>query len=243
MSLVVAHRGYSALFPENTMIAFTEAAELGAPMIEMDLHMTADGKIVVVHDHELGRTISGEGMIHETDWSVLADLEAGSWFSAEFSEEGVPLLEEVLGGIPAPVQLNLEIKHEGFEEPERLNQFLGLFLKIIRPHEARIVVSCFSLEILRALRAKHGGLRLAYLNDAPATTLELKKYETLGLYSLNLNHLEIDRAMVDAIHGHGMKVFAYTPNSAAAMTRLLDIGVDALITDELELGLQLIANH
>ncbi len=243
MSLLVAHRGYSALYPENTMRAFSEAVALGIPMLEMDLHMTADEKIVVIHDHELGRTVPGDGLIHEMDWVSLSELDAGSWFGAEFSEEGVPLLDEVLAETPATVQLNLEIKHEGFESPERLDRFLGLFLKSIRAHEKRILVSCFSMRILEALRTKHPHLRLAFLNDNPAAGLAWDEYRSVGLYSLNLNHLEIDRPMVEAIHHWGLKVFAYTPGSAEAMNRLLEIGVDALIIDELELGLRLLGDR
>ena len=92
----VIHRGGEDSVPENTMVAIKHSVELGAGYIEIDLHATADGKIVLLHDETLDRTTTGTGKLSEHTWEQLKDLDAGSWKDAKFSEARVPLLSEVL---------------------------------------------------------------------------------------------------------------------------------------------------
>ena len=93
---VVAHRGYSARYPENTASAFDAAISAGADMIELDVCITKDRVPVVIHDQTLERTTDGAGMVSEFNLSELKKLDAGSWFSPEFKGESIPTLEEIL---------------------------------------------------------------------------------------------------------------------------------------------------
>src|SRR5690242_1220599 len=93
---VVAHRGASAYAPENTMAAFRLAATLGADAIELDVHLTADDRLVVLHDDTLERTTTGTGLVRQQTWDSIAALSAGAWYAPEFTSEGIPLLERVL---------------------------------------------------------------------------------------------------------------------------------------------------
>ena len=95
--LLVAHRGASAVAPENTMSAFRRAIEAGADAVELDVQATSDGQLVVIHDSTLDRTTDGTGAVFETDAATIAGADAGSWFSPDFAGERVPTLEEVLG--------------------------------------------------------------------------------------------------------------------------------------------------
>jgi glycerophosphoryl diester phosphodiesterase len=108
---VVAHRGAHAYAPENTMAAFRLAHELGADAIELDVHLSADERLVVMHDDTLDRTTSGSGLIGSWTWDDLSRLSAGAWYAADFAAERLPLLEEVLDWArQARMPLSIELK-------------------------------------------------------------------------------------------------------------------------------------
>jgi glycerophosphoryl diester phosphodiesterase len=107
---VVAHRGASAYAPENTMAAFERARQLGADAIELDVHLTADDRLVVHHDDTLDRTTTGSGYVRDRTWHEIASLSAGAWYADSFANERVPLLEEALAwakekGMPLSIEL------------------------------------------------------------------------------------------------------------------------------------------
>src|ERR1700704_3987340 len=107
---VVAHRGASAYAPENTMAAFERASQLGADAIELDVHLTADDRLVVHHDDTLDRTTTGSGYVRDQTWDEIACLSAGAWYADSFASERVPLFEDVLAwakekGMPLSVEL------------------------------------------------------------------------------------------------------------------------------------------
>ncbi len=110
MTLNIAHRGASALAPENTMAAFAMAVELGADAIELDLHVSRDGELVVIHDHTLDRTTDGEGPVHTRSLQELKRLDAGRWFGESFAGQRIPTLAEVLDRFSGKIPLALEIK-------------------------------------------------------------------------------------------------------------------------------------
>ena len=112
---VVAHRGYSGRYPENTASAFEAAIGAGADMIELDVCMTKDRVPIVIHDKTLERTTDGHGLVSELKLSKLKKLDAGSWFSPEFEGESIPTLEEILMQIRGKIPVNIEIKPESFE--------------------------------------------------------------------------------------------------------------------------------
>src|SRR3989339_1789458 len=109
---LVAHRGFSAQFPENTLAAFKAAQRAGAVMLEMDLALSQDRQIVILHDETLERTTNGQGPVKGLAWKELGKLDAGSWFGPQFKGVRLPNLEEVLDQFGGQILLNLEIKTE-----------------------------------------------------------------------------------------------------------------------------------
>lgn len=109
---VIAHRGFSARAPENTLAAVDMALELGVDMIEVDVTLTRDGHVVVIHDEVLDRTTDGAGRVMESSLDYVRSLDAGSWFDPSFAGERVPLLEEVLERVRGRATINVEIKLE-----------------------------------------------------------------------------------------------------------------------------------
>ncbi|MBR6708961.1 MAG: hypothetical protein IKL84_04715 [Clostridia bacterium] len=110
--MVAAHRGFSAKYPENTMVAFRAAAELPIDMLEIDLHMTADGEIVMMHDHKVNRTTNSRGLICSKTLAEIKQLDAGSWKGEEFAGEQVPTFREFLEYFRAypDMLFNVELK-------------------------------------------------------------------------------------------------------------------------------------
>ena len=109
--LVVAHRGFSGAAPENTLAAFRKAIEAGSDMIELDIQLSKDGKIVVIHDETLERTTDGQGRVADRTFPEIRKLDAGSWFGSQFSGEKIPTLQEVLELAKGKVLVNIEIKN------------------------------------------------------------------------------------------------------------------------------------
>ena len=103
-----AHRGDAAHFPENTLAAFRAALETGAEGIEFDVHLSADGEPVVIHDYDLARTTSGTGLVHERDYAYLRSISAGAWHPGDFASEPVPHLDEVLALGAAEYEIELK---------------------------------------------------------------------------------------------------------------------------------------
>ena len=113
--LLIGHRGYPARYPENTMASFRGAMEAGCDMIELDVTITKDRRIVVIHDDTLDRTTAGKGPVRERSFEEIRKLDAGGWFDPRFSAERVPELSEVLELTAGRCLLNIEIKASAFE--------------------------------------------------------------------------------------------------------------------------------
>src|SRR5512135_2653183 len=107
--LVLAHRGASLHAPENTLAAFTLAADQGADGIELDVKLTRDGSIVVMHDATVDRTTTGHGRVSDLTLSEIKALDAGSNFEPQFAQERVPLLEEVFAAVAGRLMINIEL--------------------------------------------------------------------------------------------------------------------------------------
>ena len=109
---VIAHRGFSGRAPENTLAAISEAIAIGADMAEIDVTLTADDRVVVIHDETLDRTTNGAGRVADHGFDEIRNLDAGSWFAPQFAGEKVPTLEEILDTVKGRILLNVEIKSE-----------------------------------------------------------------------------------------------------------------------------------
>src|SRR5690625_7911098 len=112
MSLIFAHRGSAGTHPENTMAAYIEAEKVGAEGLEIDVHLTKDDQLAVIHDNTVNRTTNGSGMVRDYTLAELKKLDAGSWFSPRFQQERIPTLQEVLEFIQNnKMILNIELKY------------------------------------------------------------------------------------------------------------------------------------
>jgi len=185
-----AHRGASAQAPENTLAAFSAALESGADGLELDIHLTRDGVPVVIHDETLDRTTDGLGPVARASSRQLQKLDAGSWFSADFFDEPVPFLEDVLNTFGKQLRLNLELKD--FRAGMAVLEMLGHY------PAADIVVSSFDYKLLQSLRCMDKSLSLAVLFGVGNWRHALHVARELSACSFNPAVNRINRPMIAA---------------------------------------------
>ncbi len=220
--LVIAHRGASAYRPENTPSAYALAIEQGADMIEIDLHRTRDGAIVVTHDAEL-EGLGGRGEIADASRTEVRALDAGDG-------QRVPLLDEVLDGYGARIAFNLEIK-----QPRR-GPYPGLERAAWAAVEARalgqaVLFSSFWDPVLERLRAQAPAARIALLLSRHHPRDAVARARALGAEAVNPEAGLVTAALVEEAHAAGLAVYPFTVDDEALMRRFLDWGVDGLFTN------------
>jgi glycerophosphoryl diester phosphodiesterase len=240
---VFGHRGASGLAPENTLPSFALAVTLGADYLELDVHATADGEIVVLHDPVVDRTTNGCGPIAELTWSQASALDAGFRYTADghsfpYRGQGVrmPRLAEVLCAFPAQ-RLNIEIK-------QGAPPIVDAVLAVLEAAQSldRVLLAAEHDDIMAAIRSAIGG-RVATgmcVGDVVAfidrvTRDDWNGYARLGdALQIPPAHAGIElvtAASVAAAHRAGLEIHVWTINHAAEIERLLDLGVDGVMSD------------
>jgi glycerophosphoryl diester phosphodiesterase len=234
---VVAHRGASAVYPENTLTAFEIARAAGADAIELDVHQTADGGLVVVHGFELSRTTSGAGLVNDVTTDYVRSLDAGSWWSADFAGERVPLLAEVLA--LDGIHLEIELKGHGKAFVENV---LGLVEE--RGVLDRVEFTSFHLVGLCELRRLAPEARIGlFARHEPHWTKEVRRHLVLAdrdLLDAAVVHVpasDFEAGWVDACHARGATAYAANADTADDVRRVTKAGADCLSTRDPALAL------
>ncbi|MFT4257004.1 MAG: glycerophosphodiester phosphodiesterase family protein [Pseudoxanthomonas sp.] len=235
---IIAHRGASAAFPENTMAAFEGAIAAGADMIELDLTLCASGEFVVIHDDTLDRTTNGSGLVCDWTWNDLRSLDAGSWYSTEFSGERIASVEQVLGSIAPRVPVNLEVKpHFQIDQVESFKASLRNLVLSIEKNGlyGRVVISSFNYYVLRWLRRIDGNVRLAFLYSQARMMLDpVWACKEIGAESCNMNYMKISEDLLERLHGNGIKCFVYVVNDDRKKREFMKMrGLNGFFTDKI----------
>ncbi|MFI7544559.1 glycerophosphodiester phosphodiesterase [Actinoplanes sp. NPDC049599] len=225
----VAHRGYSAVAPENTLPALAAGVLAGATLIEFDVRTTADGVPVVIHDRTVDRTTDGTGHVAELTLDEIAALDAGSWFSPAYAGTRIPLLREVIDLLRAPgPELLLEIK-----PPATLEQVKVIIGQVIEAGLLeRTVVQSFDPAVVRLAGEVAPEVRLGLLRHGFDDEQERVARE-LGISYVNpdLRAVLAEPATVAALAGSGVGVMPWTPNDPSVWEPLVAAGVAGLIND------------
>jgi glycerophosphoryl diester phosphodiesterase len=229
--MVIAHRGFSGAAPENTLAAFRKAIEIGSDMIELDIHLSKDGRIVVIHDETLERTTNGRGKVVDHTLTDLKKLDAGSPFGGQFAGERIPTLEEVLDLAKGRVLVNIEIKNPTHEQYP-ITALAYKSLQAVKKAKMldRVIFSSFNPVSLEHIQKKEPRAGVALLFHRPWNSfLEMtsgKKYEVLNLRNIHLNKEKISQ-----VHREGMKVNVYTVNTEEELEQFVRWGADGIITN------------
>ena len=233
--LLIGHRGYPALCPENTLASFEGAMQAGCDMIELDVTLTKDRKVVVIHDDTLDRTTTGRGPVRGHALAEIKALDAGSWFDARFALERVPELLEVMELTAGRCILNVEIKESAFEAGYPADAVEHQVVKLVKTSGAldRVIISSFDKRILERIAAMDAPPAIAFISDHGADKRVLEMLLAMKAFSWHPRFKVLTRDQVDMLHGAGLKVFPWTINTQAEAEKLLALGVDGLICNEL----------
>ncbi len=231
--LLIAHRGFSAVAPENTLSAFKYAIRSKADMIEVDVRLTKDGTPVIIHDAKVDRTTNGSGKVRNFYVWTLKELDAGSWFDLKYKGEKIPTLEETLKFINGRLPINIEIK----TSPRR-NEITEKVLAVIfeNGYEEKTLISSFDPRILRRLRKLTDKIPTALLYHYPIYFNPIKTLKNLNAVALIHNFKFTTQNLVRKIHDAGLKIFVYTVNKPEDIKKMINLGVDGIITDDLRLA-------
>ncbi len=226
---IYAHRGASGLYPENTMAAFRAALRQGADGIELDVQLTRDEQVVVLHDHTLERTTNGTGFVQNRTYAELCRLEAGNGLHPRFRHARIPLLRDVLAFVrPTRLHVLVELKNFLVPQPHLEEKVLALIDGFGLMN--RVVISSFNFNSLLLVKKlePHVTTALLYVGH-----LE-RPWEVARQFRADQLHVpkeEITPSLVEEAHRCGYPVFAWTINGRRTMLRMAQMGVDALITN------------
>lgn len=232
MPLIIAHRGASALAPENTMAAFELAYKLGADGIELDVMLSKDEELVVIHDDTVDRTTNGSGRVSDFPMRILRDLDAGSVFSEAFRGEKLPSLAEVYEHLGGKLLINVELKN--YASP-----FDDLTLKVIKLTQDfnlvdSVLLSSFNPLNLRKARRELPAMKLGLLTF-PAKAGVIMRGPLGRLFPYNALHpyyADVNKKLVDRMHAIDRKVNVWTVDEPEELRRMKVIGVDAVICND-----------
>jgi len=232
-TLNIAHRGASAAAPANTMAAFEKAIELGADGIEFDVHLSADGVPVVIHDFSVDATTDGSGRVSSLTLAQLEELDAGSYFAPAFTGERIPTLEKVLATVSDRLLLNVELKSMSLCDNGLERAVITQVERHGLGNDNRVLFSSFNPFSLRRAKkiAPHIPVGLLYAIDLP---LPLRRAWLAPLAPHEARHPE--HRMVNARYmawarQRNYQVNVWTTDDPGRMQRLIDLGVDSIITN------------
>ena len=224
----IAHRGASGSAPENTLAAFKKAIDIGVDAVELDLHGTADGEVVVIHDASLDRTTNHLGAVNQAPLETIKCADAGGWFATEFAGESVPTLAEALECIAGKTIAVLEIKDpliaEAVVAKVRETQTLNL-----------IVIISFHASVLREIRALEPRIPTGWLigshnNHVPPAEL-CQQLGELGSSLLNVNYQLITAEFAYEVRRRGIALWCWTVDEIARMREMKAFGVQGITSN------------
>lgn len=249
--LVIAHRGAPAAAPENTLVSFAKAVEMGADVLEADVHLSQDGVPVVIHDYAVNRTTNGAGHVSDLTWDEISRLDAGAWFSPQFAGEKIPSLEDLLLFAQGRHKLLIELK----QSPAPAS-FGPQIINMLRKYdmESQCEIHSFNEPVLRQIAQLDTAIKLQKLVVGNAKILPVHldmvafkgympvvriKAGPIEQYSwangINPAVPCTTRKLVEFLHQRGQTIYVWTVNDIQRMKTLISWEVDGIITNRPDL--------
>jgi len=228
---VVAHRGASKYAPENTLSAFTRAAQIGVQWVEFDVMLAACETPVIFHDETLDRTTNLCGVVSDYPFNVLVTLDAGAWFHPNFSGQRIPSLEEIKTFLSdTGLSANIELKPEPGKERMLARNVLRILQDFLLINPTRILFSSFSIEALRELRKLSPECLIGLLLDEWREDWLVLSQE-LNAVTIHTNYEIVTPELAATIKQADKQLLCYTVNDPILAAELFDWGVDAVFSD------------
>lgn len=225
--MVIAHRGFPGRYPENTMIAFRKALELGADSLEFDVRLLRDGGLAIIHDATVDRTSNGSGPTSSMTVPELKQLDAGSWFSPVFAGERHPILQEVLDAFGGRTRLNVHVKASDDDRETIIPSVLeelgcrGLF------GSAYLASDELTASLAGELDRK---VQICNLTVTPPETY-IERSLSIGCRILQPANRMVTASFVEEAHSRSMEVNPFYADDRHEMGRLIALGVDGILTN------------
>ena len=223
--MIGAHRGASARAPENTLAAFRAAIEDGAELIELDVRLTRDGRLAVIHDEETRRVTGTAGVVAELSMSELRQLDAGHHKGRHWAGEQIPELGDVFMAARGRLLVNVEVKCGAAAVPA--------LARCVAEHGMAhvVIVSSFDPAVVRAVAALRPPLLAGLLVERPAPD-PLAAAREVGARLLHVKHRYLTSTLVERLHHAELGALAWTVNAPGEMRRLAALGVEAILSDD-----------
>ena len=242
--LSVAHRGHSIEFPENTLEAYRRAIALGGEMIECDVNLTHDGRLVMIHDATLDRTTNGSGRVSSVTWDEIQRLDAGAKFKPEFAGARIPSTEETLLFYrEAGILSCFEVKGADVEEAKRIAAAL---VDLFQKHDMldTAFMSSYKHEALLLAKSKYPELLLAperLPDDAPPDPPEaVRQAKSFPAPVLQHQYTVLSADVVRALHENEVAVWSWSTTDEASLVFSVEVGADAVMGDDIRLMLEVL---
>ena len=231
---IIGHRGAAGYAPENTLASIQSAADMGIEWVEIDVKLTSDDIPIIFHDENLIRITDHDGLVKDTPYSIIQELDAGSWFGDSFANEKIPTLEEAVELIiELGLGLNLEIKPCSGREIETTQIVLDHLARIWDDHDNIMISSFNEVALETATDMLNGEWSIGYLFDEiPDKWQDIAKHLGANTININGNRDDLSREFIESIIDEGYGVLAYTINNPIRAKELLSWGVDGIFTDE-----------
>ena len=219
---VIAHRGASSYAPENTFAAFDLALRMGARHIELDVHLTSDGHVVVLHDEMVDRTTNGHGAVTSHTLAALKALDAGAWFDGKFAGERIPTFSDVLERYKGRAHVHTEIKGRSDQLSERTAD-------LVRTHGMvdQVTITSFQRPRLVETRAYAAELPTGWL-VSEITDAVVADARAMGLTQLCPRADTVTRGLVQRLHAEGFVVRAWGVANEELMRQVVTAGADGM---------------
>jgi glycerophosphoryl diester phosphodiesterase len=231
--LIVAHRGSSGTAPENTLAAFKQAIDDHADMIELDVRMSKDYELVVLHDRGVRRTTNAKGSIWNLTLGDLRRFDAGSWFHRKFSEERIPSLRQVIDILPQHLRLNIEVKTDGDRRKNLAFQESLILLLREKNFVQRATVSSFDHKFLQRLHKLDPDILIGVLyspiRDVAKSPSKLARKTGASAFICAISQLR--KKFVEEAHANSIKLGCYGVNKRKQLEKAMKSGVELVITD------------
>ncbi|HYF94680.1 MAG TPA: glycerophosphodiester phosphodiesterase [Symbiobacteriaceae bacterium] len=228
MPLRIGHRGAAGTHPENTLVSFQRALELGCDGVEFDVHRTRDGHLVVIHDAFLDRTSNGMGLVRDLTLEQIRQYDAGAWKGAQFNGEKIPTLRELIRAMPATCLLFCELKAGSIHYPGIETELLKLFRE--EGAVGRVQISSFDHKGLLQIRELDPDIPLGMLYQENLLD-PVGLARAIGANALHPGWEWVTPGLVQSAHTAGLQVNTWTVNIPLAVDLVKYCGVDGIITD------------
>ena len=233
MIVKIAHRGFSAIAPENTMVAFQKALELNVDCVELDVHGTIDKKVVAIHDQTLNRTTNQTGFVNQQTLNRVRQADAGRWFHDKFTGEKIPTLTEALDLICPSAMAVVEVKDAAITDQ--------VVKDIHRTNTSeRVVVIAFDPMVLKQVRQLDSTLSTGFLlggdkghvNDVELAAQLVQQVLVMGVPLLNLSEKLITSLLTNEIKKRGVTLWTWTIDDLERMKEVVDSGVQGITSNQ-----------